>query len=67
VSLVGQAAICCDLAERRVGKTAAAKRKKAIVTFASMLGALVIARAVNDPKVSEEILETVSASVAGSA
>ena len=49
------------------GKTAAAKHKKAIVTFASMVGALVIARAVNNPKLSEEILEVVSASVAGSA
>lgn len=55
------------LARFTPGKTAAAKHKKAIVTFASMVGALVIARAVNDPKLSEEILEVVSASVAGSA
>jgi TetR/AcrR family transcriptional repressor of nem operon len=55
------------LARLTPGKTAAVKRKKAIVTFASMVGALVIARAVNDSKVSEEILEVVSASVAGSA
>jgi TetR/AcrR family transcriptional repressor of nem operon len=55
------------LARLTPGKSAAVKHKKAIVTFASMVGALVIARAVNDSKVSEEILEVVSASVAGSA
>jgi TetR/AcrR family transcriptional repressor of nem operon len=54
------------LARLTPAKTAAAKHKKAIVTFASMVGALVIARAVNDPKVSEEILDVVSASVVGS-
>lgn len=46
------------------GKTATAKHKNAIVTFASMVGALVIARAVDDPKLSEEVLEVVSASLA---
>jgi TetR/AcrR family transcriptional repressor of nem operon len=55
------------LARLTSGKTAAVKHKNAILTFASMVGALVIARAVNDSKVSEEILEVVSASVAGSA
>jgi TetR/AcrR family transcriptional repressor of nem operon len=55
------------LARLTPGKTAAAKRKTAIVTFASMVGALVIARAVSDSKISKEILEVVSASVAGSA
>jgi TetR/AcrR family transcriptional repressor of nem operon len=55
------------LARLTPGKTAAVKHEKAIVTFASMVGALVIARAVNDSKVSGEILEVVSASVAGSA
>jgi len=49
------------------GKTAAAKQKKAIVAFSSMVGALVIARAVNDPKVSKDILEVVSASLTQSA
>ena len=47
------------------GRTAARRRKKAIVTFASMVGALVAARAVNDPVLSEEILEAVSASLSG--
>jgi TetR/AcrR family transcriptional regulator, transcriptional repressor for nem operon len=55
------------LARLTPGKTAAVKHEKAIVTFASMVGALVISRAVNDSKVSKEILEVVSASVAGSA
>lgn len=46
------------------GKTAATKRRKAIATFATMVGVLVIARAVNDRSLSEEILEVVSASLA---
>jgi TetR/AcrR family transcriptional repressor of nem operon len=46
------------------GKGAATKRRKAIATFATMVGALVIARAVNDRSLSEEILKVVSASLA---
>jgi TetR/AcrR family transcriptional repressor of nem operon len=46
------------------GRAAAAKRRKAIATFATMVGALVIARAVNDESLSEEILKVVSASLA---
>jgi TetR/AcrR family transcriptional repressor of nem operon len=41
------------------GKSAPAKREKTIVLFASLVGALVAARAVNDRQLSEEILETV--------
>ena len=47
-------------------RIAAAKRKNAMATFASMVGALVIARAVDDPKLSAEILQIVSASIAAS-
>jgi TetR/AcrR family transcriptional repressor of nem operon len=46
------------------GKAAAAKRRKTIATFATMVGALVIARAMNDESLSEEILKVVSASLA---
>jgi len=44
------------LADRlRVG-SAAARREKAIATFAGLVGALVLARAVDDPVLSDEIL-----------
>ena len=45
------------------GKSKAVKHEKALATFASMVGALVLARAVDDPALSEEILRTVSASI----
>jgi TetR/AcrR family transcriptional regulator, transcriptional repressor for nem operon len=48
------------LAQLAPAKSAAARREKAIVLFASLVGALVAARAVNDPQLSEEILQTVS-------
>ena len=37
--------------------TAASRRRRAITTLAGMVGALTLARAVNDPALSEEILE----------
>jgi TetR/AcrR family transcriptional regulator, transcriptional repressor for nem operon len=45
------------------GKSRAAKRRLALNTFASMVGALVLARAVNDAELSEEILKAVSTSI----
>ncbi len=45
------------------GKTRAAKRRAALAVYASMVGALVLARAVDDAELSEEILEAVSASI----
>ena len=47
------------------GKSAAQKRKQAIATFAGMVGAMVLARAVNEPELSDEILETVSGHAGG--
>jgi hypothetical protein len=44
-------------------KSEAVQRKKAIAMFASMAGALVMTRAVNDPKLSVEILQVVAGSV----
>ena len=41
-------------------KTEAAKREQALMTLASLVGAQVIARAVDDPKLSEEILRIVN-------
>ena len=39
------------------GRSAAARREKALVTMATLVGALIIARAVDDPALSDEILE----------
>jgi TetR/AcrR family transcriptional repressor of nem operon len=49
------------------GKGRAVKRKMALATFASMVGAVVLARAVHDAELSEEILNAVSASIEASA
>jgi TetR/AcrR family transcriptional repressor of nem operon len=45
------------------GRTAAARRKKALADYAAMVGAMVLARAVDDPELSEEILRSVSATI----
>jgi TetR/AcrR family transcriptional repressor of nem operon len=42
----------------------AAKRRKALASFAAMVGAVSMARAVDDPDLSEEILRAVSLSLA---
>ena len=39
------------------GRSAAARREKALVTMATLVGALILARAVDDPALSDEILE----------
>jgi len=41
------------------GRSAAARRRQALATFASFVGALVLARAVDDPALSQEILAAV--------
>lgn len=59
-----------DLAETLAriipGKSKAARREKALATFASMVGGLMLARSVDDPVLSDEILAAVSASVTAS-
>jgi TetR/AcrR family transcriptional repressor of nem operon len=47
------------------GRSRSARRKKALATYASLVGALVLARAVEDPALSDEILRAVKASVLG--
>jgi TetR/AcrR family transcriptional repressor of nem operon len=47
------------------GRSEAARRERAIATFASLVGAMVLARAVDDAELSDEILAAVSASIAG--
>lgn len=44
-------------------KTKRAKRERALTIYASMVGALVLARAVDDPELSKEVLRAVLASV----
>jgi len=55
------------LAELLPGRSRGARRDKALATFAGMVGAVVLARAVDDPALAEEILHSVSASIAGRA
>lgn len=45
------------------GLSKRAKRKQALATYASMVGALVLARAIDDPELSEEVLKAVLASI----
>ncbi len=47
------------LAKLVPGRSKAARRRKAIGTYASLVGALVLARAVDDDALSREILDTV--------
>jgi TetR/AcrR family transcriptional repressor of nem operon len=45
------------------GRSAVVRRQKAIAVMAGLVGALVLARAVDDPKLSDEILKAVAASL----
>jgi len=45
------------------GKSKRAKRERALTIYASMVGAMVLARAVDDSELSEEILQSVLASI----
>jgi TetR/AcrR family transcriptional repressor of nem operon len=54
----------CDLLVKLVsGKSKAARRQKALSTYATLVGAMVLARAVDDRALSQEILEAGLASV----
>ena len=54
----------CDLLTKLVpGKSKAARRQKAISTYATLVGAMVLARAVDDRALSQEILDAGRASV----
>ena len=46
------------------GRSAAARRQRAIATLAGLVGALVLARAVDDPRLSDEILAATATSIA---
>ncbi|MES2072942.1 MAG: TetR/AcrR family transcriptional regulator [Pseudomonadota bacterium] len=45
------------------GRSERARRQRALTIYASMIGALVLARAVDDTELSEEVLESVLASI----
>jgi TetR/AcrR family transcriptional repressor of nem operon len=47
------------------GRSKAARRKKALATYATLVGALVVARAVDDPALSNEVLHAAADSVRG--
>lgn len=51
------------IAQMSAGKTAAARRDKALATYAAFIGALVMSRAVDDAKLSEDFLRAVRESV----
>ena len=48
------------------GRTKAARYEKALVTYSSMVGAMVLARSVDDSQLSEQILQSVLTSIIGS-
>ena len=65
-SVTGYVRSACDLLAKLIpGTSKAARRQKAISTFATLVGAMVIARAVDDRALSQEILDASLASVKG--
>jgi len=51
------------LARLAPGRSAAGRRQKALATMAELVGALILSRAVDDPKFSDEILEAAATSL----
>jgi len=47
------------------GRSKAARRRKAIATMAELIGTLILARAVDDPALSDEILAATSLNLSG--
>jgi len=45
------------------GRSPAARRKQALATMAGLVGALILSRAVDDSKLSDEILEAAAANI----
>jgi len=59
----GLAALVDVLAGLVPGRTAKARRERALVAFSAMLGALVLSRAVDDRQLSDEILDAVARAI----
>lgn len=55
-----------DALRQLVPGRSAARRQKALATLSGLVGALILSRAVDDPKLSEEILEAAAASLSRS-
>jgi TetR/AcrR family transcriptional repressor of nem operon len=55
------------LSELIPGKSKTRAREKAVATYATIVGALLVARAVDDPELSDEILEAARASISANA
>jgi len=53
------------LAGAVAGRSRAARRRKALATMSGLVGAMVLARAVDDPSLSEEILAAAAAEIGG--
>jgi TetR/AcrR family transcriptional repressor of nem operon len=51
------------LARLAPGRSAAARRQKSLATMAGLVGALILSRAVDDPKFSDEILAAAATSI----
>ena len=60
----GLEALLGRLARLVPGRDVTARRRRALATYASMVGGVVLARAVDDAALSEEILNAVAASIA---
>jgi TetR/AcrR family transcriptional repressor of nem operon len=59
----GMEALVAILAGLAAGRSAAARRKRALAMFSTMVGAMLLARAVNDDRLSREILTAAADSV----
>lgn len=59
----GTQALITALSALMPGRTKAAKRERALSTFATMVGAVILARAVADPALSKEILDAAAGAV----
>jgi TetR/AcrR family transcriptional regulator, transcriptional repressor for nem operon len=61
----GLRCLVAALAKLIPGRSEAMKRERALATLASLVGAIVLARAVDDAALSDEILKAVSATITG--
>jgi TetR/AcrR family transcriptional repressor of nem operon len=63
----GLRSLVAALAKLIPGRSEAVKRERALATCASLVGAMVLARAVDDAALSDEILKAVSTTISGPA
>jgi TetR/AcrR family transcriptional regulator, transcriptional repressor for nem operon len=63
VATEGIRALVEQLMQLVPGKSKSARRRKALCDFAAMVGAVTISRAVDDPQLSEDVLDAVASSL----